>query len=170
MEIHTQNDDIAGSNSHSVPVSSDAWSELPEDLRREAEGVSKSRRDFMKVTGMAAMGAVIAGCTAEDRIVKPLTQKPEGITPGVAYNYASTCQGCSANCGILMKVRDGRPVKLEGNDTNPLNAKTLGGPDKNKGKRPDNGGLCAVGQAQMWTLYNPERLHNPTNKGEAAKW
>ena len=152
MEIHVQQD------SHDKH---DAWSDLPEDIRAEAEGVSKSRRDFMKVTGMAAMGAVIAGCTAEDRFVKPLTEKTEGVTPGVVYQYASTCQGCSANCGSLMKVRDGRPIKLEGNDANPLTNKKRGGSNKKDAVKSDNGGLCAVGQAQLWTLYNPERLHSP---------
>jgi molybdopterin-containing oxidoreductase family iron-sulfur binding subunit len=108
----------------------------------------------MKVTGMAAMGAVIAGCTAEDRFVKPLVSKPEGITPGVVYDYASTCRGCSTNCGTLMRVRDGRPIKLEGNDRHPLNS----------------GALCASGQAQLWSLYNPDRLHGPTINGEASDW
>lgn len=161
MEIHVQQD------SHDKH---DAWSDLPEDIRAEAEGVSKSRRDFMKVTGMAAMGAVIAGCTAEDRFVKPLTEKIEGVVPGVVYQYASTCQGCSANCGSLMKVRDGRPIKLEGNDANPLTNKKRGGSSKKDAVKADNGGLCAVGQAQLWTLYNPERLHNPKKKGDDAKW
>lgn len=128
--------------------------DMPADMKAEMKQVSQSRRDFMKLTGMAAMGAVIAGCTAEDRFVKPLMNKPEGVTPGVAYHYASTCQGCSANCGILMKVRDGRPIKLEGNPRNPINGK----------------GICGTGQAQLWTLYNPDRLHNPTIDGEAAEW
>lgn len=127
--------------------------DMPPELRREVELVSKGRRDFMKVTGMAAMGAVIAGCTANTREVKPLLNKVEGVTPGVSYYYASTCQGCSANCGTLMKVRDGRPIKLEGNES------------------PMGGGLCGVGQAQLWTLYNPDRLHHPVNKaGEKVEW
>jgi Fe-S-cluster-containing dehydrogenase component len=135
-------------------MEADDFSDMPADMRREMEVASKSRRDFMKVTGMAAMGAVIAGCTADDRHVKPLLQRTEGVTPGVVYHYASTCQGCSSNCGILMSVRDGRPIKLEGNDRNPLNS----------------GGLCAVGQAQLWTLYNPDRMHAPANKDGEVDW
>ena len=148
-------------------IEPDDFADMPEELRREAVEVSKSRRDFMKVTGMAAMGAVIAGCTAETRYVKPLKDKPEGITPGVVYEYASTCQGCSANCGTLMKVRDGRPVKIEGNNLHPLNS-------KHRGTNMDvahGGGLCAVGQAQMWTLYNPDRLHGPRHKDDGdVEW
>ncbi|MCB9892845.1 MAG: 4Fe-4S dicluster domain-containing protein [Planctomycetes bacterium] len=152
MEIRTNNDD---------------FSDMPAELRQEAEQVSKSRRDFMKVTGMAAMGAVIAGCTAEDRFVKPLVNKPEGITPGVVYQYASTCQGCSANCSTLMKVRDGRPIKLEGNNLSPINGKHRG----LNIESPKAGGLCAVGQAQLWTLYNPDRLHGPRHKEDGeVEW
>ncbi|MBX3460944.1 MAG: 4Fe-4S dicluster domain-containing protein [Planctomycetes bacterium] len=128
--------------------------DMPADMQAELEAVSKSRRDFMKVTGMAAMSAVIAGCAAHDVKVKPMLRKPEGITPGVVYDYASTCQMCSANCGTLMKVRDGRPVKPEGNPDNPLS----------------QGGLCAAGQAQLWGLYNPDRLHGPTPKEEPDGW
>lgn len=137
-----------------IETNNEDFENMPPEMKAEMKEVSQSRRDFMKVTGMAAMGAVIAGCTAEDRHVKPLLNRPEGITPGVAYNYASTCQGCSANCGTLMKVRDGRPIKLEGNPANPVNGN----------------GLCATGQAQLWTLYNPDRLHNPTKGGETVEW
>ncbi len=126
---------------------------MPPEMAAEIEEVSKSRRDFMKVTGMAAMGAVIAGCTANERIVKPLVAQPEGIKLGVPYEYASTCQMCSANCGTVMKTRDGRPIKAEGNPQLPMNYS----------------GLCASGQASLWNLYNPDRLHQPVAKDGSAK-
>ncbi|MBK9974376.1 MAG: 4Fe-4S dicluster domain-containing protein [Planctomycetes bacterium] len=129
---------------------------MPPEMQRELEEVSKSRRDFMKVTGMAAMGAVIAGCTAKDRLVKPLLQRPEGVTPGVVYDYATTCQGCAAGCGMVMKVRDGRPVKLEGARGTPITPL---------------GGLCAKGMAQLWGLYDPDRVKDPLKKGgEVTTW
>ncbi|MCC6466397.1 MAG: 4Fe-4S dicluster domain-containing protein [Planctomycetes bacterium] len=132
----------------------DDLADMPAELRQEMERVSKSRRDFMKVTGMAAMGAVLAGCTAPDRLVKPLLKKQEHIMPGVAYDYASTCQACSANCGTWMKARDGRPIKAEGARDNPLN----------------RGGLCARGQGQLWGLYDSERLKGPLQKSSPVKW
>ncbi|MBK8207910.1 MAG: 4Fe-4S dicluster domain-containing protein [Planctomycetes bacterium] len=135
-------------------IRTDELADMPEDLRAEMEITSKSRRDFMKVTGMAAMGAVIAGCTAQDITVKPMLRKPEGVTPGVPYEYASTCQMCSANCGTWMKVRDGRPMKAEGNRDHPQN----------------QGGLCTLGQAQLWNLYNPDRLHGPWAKEAPEGW
>jgi Fe-S-cluster-containing dehydrogenase component len=132
----------------------DDLADMPAELRKEVELASESRRDFMRVTGMAAMGAVIAGCTAQEIGVKPMLNKPEGITPGVSYHYASTCSMCSANCGTLMKVRDGRPIKPEGNPQNPISG----------------GALCALGQAQLWNLYNPERLHGPWGMQEPEGW
>jgi len=128
--------------------------DMPPEMRAELEVTSKSRRDFMKVTGMAAMGAVIAGCTPKDRFVKPLLEKVEGVTPGVVYDYASTCAGCASACGVVMKVRDGRPVKLEGDRANPIS----------------RGGLCAKGQAQLWGLYDADRVKGALNKGEKVEW
>ncbi len=68
--------------------------------------------------------------------------------------YASTCGGCSAGCGILAKVRDGRPIKLEGNPQHPLS----------------RGGLCPVGQASLLGLYDSRRLRQPLARGEPMGW
>lgn len=132
----------------------DDLADMPPEMRAELEVVSKSRREFMQVTGMAAMGAVIAGCTAREHYVNPLLKKAEGITPGVVYDYASTCGGCASACGVVMKVRDGRPVKLEGDRSNPLT----------------RGGLCAKGQAQMWGLYDADRVKGARRKDGDATW
>src|SRR5262249_24798926 len=61
----------------------------------------------------------------------PFLNKPEELTPGVPNFYATTCGGCSASCSLLVKTRDGRPIKVEGNPDSPL----------------FGGGTCAVGQA-----------------------
>ncbi|MBX3474929.1 MAG: 4Fe-4S dicluster domain-containing protein [Planctomycetes bacterium] len=132
----------------------DDLADMPPEMRAELEVVSKSRRDFMKVTGMAAMGAVIAGCTAKEHLVNPLLKRPEGITPGVVYDYAGTCAGCASACGVVMKVRDGRPVKLEGDRANPLS----------------RGGLCAKGQGQLWGLYDADRVKGAAKKDGEATW
>ncbi|MEO8210129.1 MAG: 4Fe-4S dicluster domain-containing protein, partial [bacterium] len=59
--------------------------------------------------------------------------------------YASTCTGCSSACGILIKTIEGRPIKVDGNPDHPVS----------KGK------ICAIGQASVMSLYDPERLKNP---------
>ncbi|MBI4412463.1 MAG: TAT-variant-translocated molybdopterin oxidoreductase [Deltaproteobacteria bacterium] len=103
------------------------------------------RRDFLKVMG-AGMLLATAACSRRpvEKII-PYVNKPEEIVPGVASIYASTCFECAASCGLLVKTREGRPIKLEGNDRHPLN----------------RGRLCARGQASILNLYDPDRLKNP---------
>jgi len=104
-----------------------------------------SRRDLLKLTGAAAVFAA-AGCARKpvEKII-PYVNQPEELIPGVANWYASTCGECPAGCGVLVKTREGRPIKMEGNPDHPLN----------KGK------LCARGQASVLNLYDPDRLQKP---------
>ena len=132
--------------------------EFPEelDLKGESEGIN--RRSFLKATGFAFAGAVVAGMTGcsrppEQKII-PFLEQPEEIIPGREYWYASTCHGCSAGCGILTRNLDGRPVKLEGNPHHPLS----------------KGGLCAVGQASILPLYDSQRLRTPMMGAKEANW
>ncbi|OGC91655.1 MAG: hypothetical protein A2W25_13220 [candidate division Zixibacteria bacterium RBG_16_53_22] len=115
----------------------------------------QSRRGFLRIAGFTFAGAVVAGCSrAPVEKAIPYLVKPEEITPGVAYYYASTCGGCSAGCGILVKNRDGRPVKLEGNKAHPIS----------------RGGLCAIGQASILGLYDSQRYKGPQIGGSDASW
>jgi molybdopterin-containing oxidoreductase family iron-sulfur binding subunit len=114
-----------------------------------------SRRDFLKMAGFAVAGAALAGCERApvQQALAPVVQ-PEGVIPGKILEYATTCRGCSAGCGVLARVRDGRPVKLEGNPQHPLS----------------RGGLCAAGQASLLGLYDQQRLREPLHAGQAADW
>ncbi|MBI4461157.1 MAG: 4Fe-4S dicluster domain-containing protein [Acidobacteria bacterium] len=113
------------------------------------------RRDFLKAAGFTFLSAALTGCQrAPIEKAIPYLVKPEEITPGRPYFYASTCSGCSAGCGLLVKNRDGRPIKLEGNPEHPLS----------------RGGLCAVGQASILGLYDSRRLLHPLREGKEASW
>jgi molybdopterin-containing oxidoreductase family iron-sulfur binding subunit len=113
-----------------------------------------SRRDFLRAAGFS-VAAAAAGCSQApvERAI-PLLIQPEEITPGRATYYASTCGACPAGCGLLVKNRDGRPIKLEGNPHHPVS----------------RGGLCAVGQASVLPLYDSLRLSHPTARGARASW
>lgn len=115
-----------------------------------------SRRDFLKLAGFAFAGATLGGCQrAPVRYAVPYLSPPrEGIIPGRSYEYATTCGGCSAGCGMLAKNRDGRPIKLEGNPEHPLS----------------RGGMCAAGQASLLGLYDQQRLQHPLHGGQEAEW
>jgi MoCo/4Fe-4S cofactor protein with predicted Tat translocation signal len=106
----------------------------------EGGGLELSRRGFLRAAGFAFAGAAVSG-GARTPVPKaiPYLVQPEAITPGRAYYYASTCGGCSAGCGLLVKDRDGRPIKLEGSPDHPVS----------------HGGLCAVGQASISKAVQP---------------
>lgn len=106
------------------------------------------RRDFLKIVGLSAGAAATAGCgDPADKLI-PYVIQPEEITPGIAVVYASTCQECPAGCGLHVKTREGRPIKLEGNPEHPIN----------------QGRLCARGQAGIGRTYHPDRIEGPASR------
>lgn len=132
---------------------------VPEDLHphhpHEEKEIPVGRRDFLKLAGFTVGGTLLAGCQrAPVEKAIPFLIQPEEIHPGRSFYYASTCGACSAACGILIKNRDGRPIKLEGNPEHPLS----------------RGGLCAVGQAAVLELYDSLRLKKPKISGKDVSW
>src|SRR3989454_2284127 len=110
---------------------------------------SIDRRRFLKVLGVTGAGAAaLSSCgigpEPTERLIPYLVQ-PEDQIPGTATYYATTCRECAAGCGVRVRVREGRAVKLEGNPDSPIN----------------RGRLCARGQAALQGLYNPDRIAHP---------
>jgi molybdopterin-containing oxidoreductase family iron-sulfur binding subunit len=130
---------------------------MADECSEPSQGVTcgLNRRDFLKAAGFTFAGALLPGCSRapEEQAIPPLIQLPD-IIPGRALYYASTCAGCSAGCGLLVKTLDGRPIKLEGNPDHPVS----------------KGGLCAVGQGSLLGLYDRLRLQHPTKDGQQATW
>jgi len=107
------------------------------------------RRDFLKLVGAGAGAAAAAGCSEPVEKLIPYVVQPEEITPGIAVQYASTCQECPAGCGLHVRTRESRPIKLEGNPDHPIN----------------RGRLCARGQAGIGRTYHPDRYVGPMLRG-----
>jgi molybdopterin-containing oxidoreductase family iron-sulfur binding subunit len=104
------------------------------------------RRDFLKFLGFSTAAATIAAsCEMPVRHIIPYINKPENMVPGVADYYATTFVSGGDAVPIVAKVRDGRPVKLEGNE--------LSGVTK--------GGTSARVQASILDLYDTARLRYP---------
>ena len=79
------------------------------------------RRDFLKFLGFStAAAAVAAGCEMPVKKAIPFVNKPEDYVPGVANYYATTFVQEGEAVPALAKVRDGRPIKIEGNELSPL--------------------------------------------------
>ena len=117
---------------------------------------SMNRRRFLKVLGVTGAGAAtLSACgigpEPTEKLIPYLIQ-PEDQIPGTATYYASTCRECAAGCGIHVRVREGRAVKIEGNPESPIN----------------RGRLCARGQASLQGLYNPDRVTGPLVRNAAG--
>jgi len=74
------------------------------------------RRDFLWLLGVISGSTVMSACGSPNRSAKftsYLLPPEEGIVPGEASYHPSTCTECPAGCGVMARVREGRPVKLE---------------------------------------------------------
>lgn len=122
------------------------------------EKASKSdatpRRDFLKFLGFSVAAASLAACETPVRKTIPYLVKPETITPGVANWYASTFFDGYDYASILVKTREGRPIKIEGNTKSSVT----------------KGGVNARVQASVLSLYDNARLKNPLAGGAPASW
>lgn len=127
---------------------------VPVDLSAKSPVAGVSRRTFLEVLGYSTAALTLSGCRAPQQKIIPYLKQPVEFTPGVASWFASVCGGCSAACGTLVKVRDGRPIKLEGNPDHPLSS----------------GGLCASAHGMVFGLYDPERLRQPLIGSSPASW
>ena len=118
------------------------------------EHTNSSRRDFLKFLGFSVATVSLAACETPVNKAIPYVVKPEEITPGVANWYASTFFDGHDYASILVKTREGRPIKIEGNDLSKVT----------------NGGTNARVQASVLSLYDSSRLKAPMHKDMEAKW
>ncbi len=131
-------------------MSSQEFYELPiVDALADEEFVEKSstnRRDFLKYLGFGLGAATVAAsCEIPVKKAIPYVVKPDSIVPGVATYYASSFVNGGDYCSILVKTREGRPIKIEGNPSSPIT----------------KGGTSARAQACVLDLYNNERIQAP---------
>lgn len=112
-----------------------------------------SRRDFLKYVGFSTAAASLAAC--EGPVVKsiPYVVQPEEIIPGVADFYATTIADGFDFANILIKTREGRPIKVENNNLD--GART---------------GANARVHASVLSLYDSLRLKQPKIAGNNATW
>jgi molybdopterin-containing oxidoreductase family iron-sulfur binding subunit len=107
------------------------------------------RRDFLKYLGFSTAAATLAAsCEIPVKKAIPYANRPENINPGVAQYYATTYVQDGDVVPVLAKVRDGRPIKIEGNDLSSFTG----------------GGTSARVQASVLDLYDTHRLRFPQHK------
>lgn len=129
--------------------------EFPEYLPiNGGETGEPSRRDFMKMMGFGLAAVSLAACEAPVRKAIPYVNKPVDVDPGVPNLYASTYAMGNDVSPVVVRTREGRPIKIEGNS---LSRATLGG-------------TSSQIEASVLSLYDSERLQNPKIGGEDTDW
>lgn len=109
------------------------------------------RRDFLKYLGFSTAAAMLAAsCEMPVRKAINYAIKPEDITPGVPNWYASTFVDGGDYCAVVVKTREGRPIKIEGNELSSIT----------------RGGTSARVQASVLSLYDKARLRQPYADGK----
>ena len=117
------------------------------------EASSTTRRDFLKYVGFSTAAASLAAC--EGPVVKsiPYVVQPEAIIPGVANYYATTIADGFDFASVLVKTREGRPIKIDNNSL------VING-----------GGANARVNASVLGLYDNTRVKSPMKDGKAISW
>jgi molybdopterin-containing oxidoreductase family iron-sulfur binding subunit len=120
--------------------------EFPEFLpiAEKDDNGNTSRRDFLKLMGFSVAAVSLAACEAPVKNAIPYLNKPEEIDPSIPNYYASTYFADGEYCSILVKTREGRPIKIEGN--------TL--------SKVTKGATSARVQASVLNLYDLARLNS----------
>ncbi|WP_346983507.1 TAT-variant-translocated molybdopterin oxidoreductase [Chryseobacterium sp. POE27] len=126
--------------------------EIPvEDFLGDAEknGSSTSRRDFLKLLGFSTAAVTLAACEAPVIKTIPYVVKPHDIIPGIPNYYASTYFDGFDFASVLVKTREGRPIKIE---PNPVAG--------------DLGKTSARAQASVLSLYDNDKVKQPKFEGK----
>ncbi|MFT4942886.1 MAG: MoCo/4Fe-4S cofactor protein with predicted Tat translocation signal [Patiriisocius sp.] len=117
------------------------------------ESSSTTRRDFLKYVGFTTAAASLAAC--EGPVIKsiPYVVAPDEIVPGVANYYASTIADGFDFANVLVKTREGRPIKIERND-----------------QAMHGGSVNARVHASVLSLYDVNRVKAPLVGGAEVSW
>ena len=110
-----------------------------------------SRRKFLALMSAGSAFAAVSCTDYRDKgEIIPYNKKPESVLPGIPNFYATSYNYNGRGWGLIVKTREGRPIKIDGNPDHPIN----------KGK------VNSVVQASILNLYDPNRLQNPTKRSE----
>ena len=113
-----------------------------------------NRRDFLKMMGFSMAAVSLAACETPIRKAIPYIQKPLDVDPGIPNYYASTYLNGGDYCSIVVKTRDGRPIKIEGNALSTVT----------------QGGTSAQVEASVLSLYDNYRLRFPKIGNQDSSW
>lgn len=155
-------EELTDSNLNEQLTTNEFAEEIPVDEflgnQNAMENTKTSRRDFLKILGFSTAAVTLAACEAP--IVKsvPYVVKPNDVTPGVPTYYASTIFDGYDYANVLVRTREGRPIRIDANK----DAKFYGSTN-------------ARVQASVLSLYDADKVKNPlvktgANSFKATSW
>src|SRR5687768_12100191 len=118
------------------------------------EDLGHSRRDFLKMMGFGMSAVSLAACEAPIRKAIPHVSKPMDTDPSIADYYASSYINGGDYCSIVVKTREGRPIKIEGNALSKVTT----------------GGTTAQVEAFVLSLYDNARSRTPLANKKKVNW
>ena len=115
----------------------------------------KGRRQFLKLMSASLALAGVGACTKQppEKII-PYVRQPEDLVPGKPLFFATALPFAGVAAPVLVERHEGRPTKVEGNPQHPA---SLGATD-------------AFAQADVLTLYDPDRAQTVMYRGEVRGW
>ena len=106
------------------------------------------RKSFFTLMGASlSMAAVNCHRRPVEKIL-PYVQRPEDHVPGTASYYATAYVNSEGVLPMIVKTREGKPIKVEGNEGHPIT----------------KGAMTADGYATIWDMYDPARLKHPLKR------
>ncbi|HZI26065.1 MAG TPA: TAT-variant-translocated molybdopterin oxidoreductase, partial [Chryseolinea sp.] len=118
------------------------------------EDLGHSRRDFLKMMGFGMSAVTLAACEAPIRKAIPYVNKPMDTEASIADYYASTYINGGDYCSIVVKTREGRPIKIDGNSLSNVT----------------KGGTSAQVEASVLSLYDNSRPRFPKANAKRIDW
>src|SRR5687767_14874215 len=118
------------------------------------EDLGHSRRDFLKMMGFGMSAVTLAACEAPIRKAIPFVNKPMDTEASIADYFASSYINGGDYCSIVVKTREGRPIKIDGNALSSVT----------------KGGVSAQVEASVLSLYDNDRLRGPKASDKRISW
>ena len=124
-----------------------------EPFEGEPDGIT--RRAMLELCGASIALASATGCgqNKRDKLL-PYTVNPQDLTPGIPLRYATSLTLDGYATGVLVRVNDGRPSKIEGNPDHPASLGATG----------------ALEEAAVLSLYDPQRARGILHRKGPGTW
>jgi Fe-S-cluster-containing dehydrogenase component/anaerobic selenocysteine-containing dehydrogenase len=126
-------------------------SEFPanvEEMIERGMNANLDRKSFLTFMGASISMAALAACREPVEKIVPYVDRPMEYIPGQARYFASTQVSARGITPILVKTREGKPIKIEGLAGHPLYG----------------GAATSNTYASIWDLYDPDRIKHPLKK------